>query len=58
MRTGTEHDRRMHLANVKRLSIRDDLRRALAEVYAGADWPEADALLDQLDTLGLRVVRQ
>ncbi len=39
------------------LSVRDDGRAALAAVYSGADFPEWDALVDQLEDRGLRVVR-
>jgi len=45
----------MDLAAAVRL---DDVRLALSGVYSGADWTDAQALIDQLEDRGLRVVRQ
>lgn len=39
-----EHQRRREVA-----------QQALAAIYSGAGWLEADALLDQIDTLGARL---
>lgn len=40
------------------LLLLDDVRRALECVYPHAGSDEASALLDQLETCGLRVVRE
>lgn len=37
---------------------REVLRDALAEVWSGADFTDADAVIDQLDDRGYRVVRK
>lgn len=40
------------------LKAREALRNALAEVWSGADFTDTDAVLDQLDDRGYRVVRK
>ena len=43
--------------DAEHLAVRDDFRAAGACVYAGFDFPEADAMLDALEDRGLKVVR-
>lgn len=39
-------------------AAREALRDALAAVWSGADFTDADAVIDQLDDRGYRVVRK
>jgi len=39
-------------------AAREVLRDALAEVWSGADFTDTDAVIDQLDDRGYRVVRK
>lgn len=39
------------------LALVEDVRLSAAEVWHGAEWVDAEALLDQLETRGLKVVR-
>jgi biotin carboxylase len=50
-------DKAKEMAHLHRLRERrrEVARDALAAVYSGAGFLEADALLDQLDTLGARI---
>lgn len=48
--------RREALRLSEREAARDALRAALAEVWSGADYVDTDAVLDQLDDRGYRVV--
>ena len=42
----------------ERQEAREALRDALAEVWSGADFLDTDAVIDQLDDRGYRVVRK
>ena len=43
--------------DAERLALVEDVRRALREVYQGAETQEVLALLDHLEDVGLRVTR-
>jgi hypothetical protein len=42
----------------QRLLLRTDLRCALGAVYDNPGWLEVDALIDQMEDRGLRLVRE